>query len=1509
MILGFGVFFVSSLTFSWLQRRRKNKARLAYKNPLTPHENRLDSHVPLTGFISESQARRYVLQVECSPFAMLLNGMWNFQLHRNVDSAFTALDNASSWSGPNASKMYVPGHWQTSSTVGAKDIPIYTNVKYIIPPDKLEIPFDNPTGYYLHNVHISSNWTNRRILISFGGVDSCFYLFVNGNYIGFSSDSRLPAEFDLTNFVKVGIPNKIEVIVPRFSSGYFLEDQDMWNLSGIFREVVLYSLPRPVHIGDFSWESNENDEGNAALKVDVKMQWANSILMNLNNNSHRMDSDCPYYSQLSTDWVLDIHLFCEGVMVASKETPISQEYIFDAPETDAIASTRIPVTPPRDIDSSMQTTTVSLSEVFVVEKYTKWTAENPFIYTLVLTLRSPTDDIVHQAESCRVGFRKVEILDGLLQINQRPIMIKGVNWHEHDPVTGHTVSRSLIEADIKLMKRNNFNAVRTSHYPQTHWTYELCSLYGLYVVDEANIETHGMEPYIGRLADDPAWHESFMLRLQRMVERDKNHPSIIAWSLGNESGYGIVHDRMALWVRSRDPSRLVFYEPASFGRREEKRKKDSKPEVIAKQRSLLATDVLCPMYARVDECIYLANRFPNNPVILCEYSHMMGNSGGNLVNYWKAFRQYERLQGGWIWDWADQGISIATCRGPMWAYGGDFGENTHDAQFCINGLTWPDRGLGRALSETRSAPGTTGIDEMSNNQFIYGLSPGIFIVAGKKVPISLKSKGPRIEEVTSPIYSSSPRRKNFPVRHISIGQEAIPSDFCTLVDDAISKPGLLEAKKCQQNFTVNFVEMSCFPSKDSKSVITVTGSGSRDSSPNPQLATLRARRFLFRPAPTEEDAYAYCLEVNSEFNITDLHDHVDEGDNFQFHSVLLYKGMVVSEAILQSDSPPKSKKKYFRASYVVKTFSCYDKITTRLRAVDFASSKNTSNPNVIGMKWPENAFLTRGAVMDIKKNLTSLSESDDSGLSGYYASLSLGEGDWSHVIVALTQKDSSWAPSYFPLGISQIIAKDCDSLEFQNGVRSLVDIHAKYAKSQTPSKPKKSKVKCKATWEKDNVELRVYEGTNDMMCVGISKTNGTITTLKLGGIETVVEPSDDDCVQPMRLHFHRACTDNDRGGYITAWKACGMDRQLDYVSRTEFKDSHAPLSGIPVAQEETNLEFITFSSIEVTNANGKAAELGFPTNKEGVGVVCEWQMQPSKYNFRLVNLIQRAQDFASNEKEQRHDFEHLNWEEERFILHLGTVLRLGRKSYIEPSGDTVKVRLWKTGPIYMTSTIPSAEVTHGGPLLLSKASSMPSPEISGTIPVVGCQVAYLITTELEILLSANIDASALPVALPRVGIQFAIKDSFCDVAWKGSGPHETYPDRQESGVNAIHASLVEHLQTPYLVPSENGSRCNTEWVALSRYSSSGQIAKPFVRISSSEPFNFSAQFHSTEALSRMNHSSELRINPDLGAYFLNIDPFLLGVGGDDSWSSCIHEDFTLPPKLYSFNLSLGVLFS
>ena len=820
--------FLSGIGFLAYLRSKKTKNK-EHSNPSVQGVNRLDPHSVLCGFTNEEDARRFVLQPKCSPFTLDLNGAWNFRLfdtvqecldyksinsyqvlcsggpealERLLESHMKPSGYTDNYLDPNyeysaLTTVRVPGNWQLQVP---GDAPIYTNKDYIIPVDPPNVPKEyNPSGYYRHQFVISKTWKNKRIIIHFGGVDSCFYLWFNDHYIGFSKDSRLPAEFDITKYVRLGEINMVECVVVRFSDGYYLEDQDMFNLSGIFRDVHLLALPKEVHIFDLNWKTNLDYNNNVAnVSVGVQLQWDKAAMKqrlskaNLTRGA-KTGHESVNLQSIKENYILKLDLYDEGVLQNSVKTKTSHNFSFDTSEPEPVATveafvdlpassilqetgqsdtsqtnkspnssqgvtytTRNGVTTvtgrnltadelrnksksfynthtqrfPADQQGSTSNSTLPTKmflELFF-DSAVLWSPERPHVYTIVATLINACDGENIQSESCRLAFRSIDISNGLLRVNNRPVVIRGVNYHEHDPMRGHMVSSELMEADIKLMKRFNFNSIRTSHYPQPSWFYELCNVYGLYVVDESNIETHGMKPTASRLADDKEWKDAYMLRLSRMYYRDRTHPCIIAWSLGNEGGYGEIHDHMASWIRNMDPHRMVMYEPASYGPRSvvnsgnssgsgdqsaniylnstennEKQKVDTiwctwdyfeKPT-----HTTLATDILCPMYARINDAVKLANMYQDMPLLLCEYSHMMGNSGGNLSDYWDAFKMYSRLQGGFIWDWVDQGIAVTDGLNQLkWAYGGDFGETISDKNFCLNGLNFPDRGLSWALS-------------------------------------------------------------------------------------------------------------------------------------------------------------------------------------------------------------------------------------------------------------------------------------------------------------------------------------------------------------------------------------------------------------------------------------------------------------------------------------------------------------------------------------------------------------------------------------------------------------------------------------------------------------------------------------------------------------------------------------------------------------------------------------------------------------------------------------------
>ena len=610
-------------------------ARRDWENPGVTQLNRLEAHPPFCSWRSADDARTN----KRSSQLRSLNGRWQFAWFAAPEAV------PESWLTsdlPQADIINVPSNWQ----MDGYDAPIYTNVTYPIPVNPPYVPAQNPTGCYSLTFNIEDAWLEEgQTRIIFDGVNSAFHLWCNGRWVGYGQDSRLPSEFDLSDYLLRG-ENRLAVMVLRWSDGSYLEDQDMWRMSGIFRDVSLLHKPT-TQIRDLRINTRFNDDfSRATLEAEVRVGG--------NENE---------------DLRVTLQLW-EGETLSHETTsPLGSEIIDER-------------------GAYHDRVTLRLN----VEKPALWSAETPNLYRAVVQLHT-AGGVLIEAEACDVGFRQVCIENGLLLLNGKPLLIRGTNRHEHHPVNGQVMDEATMVQDILLMKQNNFNAVRCSHYPNHPLWYTLCDRYGLYVVDEANIETHGMVP-MNRLTDDPAWLPAMSQRVTRMVQRDRNHPSIIIWSLGNESGHGVNHDALYRWIKSEDPSRPVQYEGGGA--------------------NTAATDIICPMYARVDQDQpfpavpkwsikkWLSMPGEQRPLILCEYAHAMGNSFGGFAKYWQAFRQYPRLQGGFVWDWVDQSLIKYDDNGKAWsAYGGDFGDTPNDRQFCMNGLVFADRTPHPALYEAK----------------------------------------------------------------------------------------------------------------------------------------------------------------------------------------------------------------------------------------------------------------------------------------------------------------------------------------------------------------------------------------------------------------------------------------------------------------------------------------------------------------------------------------------------------------------------------------------------------------------------------------------------------------------------------------------------------------------------------------------------------------------------------------------------------------------------------------
>lgn len=633
-----------------------------WENQYITQRNRYPMHTPYGAYESVAQA------LECdrnaSPFVMSLNGMWKFHLYENPESVesfwFEDFD-SSSWD-----EIPVPANWEYHGF----NKPIYTNIQY---PFKHEakpqaheiestpghfdlnapfVPKDNLTGCYLYNFSVSEKYIGKQILIDFGGVESCFFLWINGREVGYSQDSKLNAEFDITDYVHSG-NNTIAVEVIRFCDGSYLEDQDYWHLYGIFRDVRILAKNK-YHIMDYKIETlfQDNDFSKSELAVTI---WP--------NQTH------PFFGDLRVK--LSLYDQNKEKVTEFYSQNFSEYNAYLRPKFVARVST-------------------------VIDNPALWTAETPTLYTLILELQDKDGTTLDIESSC-VGFRKLEINKrGILTLNGKRLIIRGVDRHEFNPDTGRAVTREQMKEDIFCMKRLNFNAVRTSHYPNSVDWYDLCDIYGIYVLDEANVETHG---YGGGLSSDSSWLNAYMERASRMVLRDKNHPSVLFWSLGNESGVGPNHAAMYGWIKEYDKTRFVQYESGY-------------PKANI-------TDILCPMYPDMNWLKdVMSDETDLRPMILCEYAYAKSNSTGNFKEFWDAIHKYPRFQGGFLWDFADKAIAVKSEKSGKvkYCYGGAFDEEVVDGtpDMCLNGIVFADLSYKPGAYEVRNVQSPVIIEEASD---------------------------------------------------------------------------------------------------------------------------------------------------------------------------------------------------------------------------------------------------------------------------------------------------------------------------------------------------------------------------------------------------------------------------------------------------------------------------------------------------------------------------------------------------------------------------------------------------------------------------------------------------------------------------------------------------------------------------------------------------------------------------------------------------------------------------
>jgi beta-galactosidase len=569
--------------------------------------NRLPMHTDFFAYENEDAALKAVK--ENSGNYMSLNGYWKFNWVKDAGMRptdfFQTNYNDKGWAN-----LPVPGIWEVN---GYGD-PLYTNINYPWsnqfknnPPFVPEI--NNHVGSYRKEFFIPADWKAKDIIAHFGSVTSNMFLWINGQFVGYSEDSKLEAEFDISKYIKPGTKNLFAFQVFRWCDGSYLEDQDFWRFCGVGRDCYLYARSQQ-HVTDLRANSMLDDSyTNGQLNIAINIQDNASAAFKL------MDENSNEVGNAST----------QGSGVHNVDIKINNPL--------------------------------------------KWTAETPYLYTLITTLKDK--DKTLEVIPLKVGFRKIEIKNGQLLVNGKPVLIKGVNRHEMDPDNGYYLSPERMLQDIAIMKENNINAVRTCHYPDNNLWYNLCDQYGLYVVAEANLESHGMGYGDRTLAKNLLYTKAHMERNQRNVQRNFNHPSVIIWSMGNEAGFGPNFENVYRWIKKEDTTRPVQYERAENNE---------------------FTDIFCPMYLDPDACIKYANSNPSKPLIQCEYAHAMGNSEGGFKEYWDIIRKYPKYQGGFIWDFVDQSLRLDSNGTKFYAYGGDFNSyDPSDKNFLDNGLIGPDR--------------------------------------------------------------------------------------------------------------------------------------------------------------------------------------------------------------------------------------------------------------------------------------------------------------------------------------------------------------------------------------------------------------------------------------------------------------------------------------------------------------------------------------------------------------------------------------------------------------------------------------------------------------------------------------------------------------------------------------------------------------------------------------------------------------------------------------------------
>ncbi|MFM2115654.1 MAG: hypothetical protein RI908_1395, partial [Actinomycetota bacterium] len=604
-----------------------------WSDPTVTEINRLPMRPALSASKTAEDSRKMITQSR-----MLLDGKWRLKLFtKPEDVAVSVMRGRSSALGSSWHLVQVPGNW-TLQDVG--DHPHYTNIDmpFSGPPPRL--PERNPTGVYRKSFSVPRTWSGKQVVLHVGAADGVHLVYVNRTFVGYGTDNRLASEYDVSRHIRPGA-NELAIVVVRYSAHSYVEDQDQWWMAGMHRSVYMEARSR-VHVRSLSCTVDfDPDTRRGTADVEVEATFVGEPTSGVSAQL--------WFEELSG-------MRASEPVIVEIPYKFTERYVF--PGHKAKAKIEVPDAHP-------------------------WSAEDPYRYRLVVKLLGETREFT----SLVTGFRRIRVEHGEVRVNGNRVTLRGVNRHDHHPARGKAVTVEDMRADVVAMKRHNCNAVRTSHYPNDPVFLDLCDEYGLYVVDEANIESHA---YNTSLCDDDRYLAAWIARGSRMVIRDRHHPSVIFWSLGNESGFGTNHDALAALIRSLDSSRPLHYEGAIF----HGRNGDTRPWLNGGRN---ATDVVCPMYPPIAAIVDYARSGADRPLVMCEYSHAMGNSNGSLADYWEAIEREPLLAGGFVWEWKDHGLwqkvdARSTVNGASWrfAYGGQFGDLPNDGSFVADGLNASD---------------------------------------------------------------------------------------------------------------------------------------------------------------------------------------------------------------------------------------------------------------------------------------------------------------------------------------------------------------------------------------------------------------------------------------------------------------------------------------------------------------------------------------------------------------------------------------------------------------------------------------------------------------------------------------------------------------------------------------------------------------------------------------------------------------------------------------------------